>query len=281
MDSRARVLDLKSATRLTRLSITDEELSETARYQIPLSRLTHLNLNIQACSEMVISIMSKCRELEEFVLILRMLCFCRGPKSSTRLPNLRKLHIRAYQVDELVKSLQTPVLEDLLFDFDGMEFESRDECLMEFIHASKLTLRKFCISMISDDDLMDILEEMDRVNELRVIGNEDFRGDVLKALVVRGKKERDTVDDEDKIEEAIEILVPNFEVLHVICMTYAYVRKAFLDVVRSRSLEVTSHDEAVARLKAAFLHSTGPDQPLAFCAEADDIRCQGFDIKTL
>jgi hypothetical protein len=266
VDSRDSALDLKSATRLTHLSINHENSSKASRYKLPFSRLTHLHLNIQASPKTVISIMSKCRELEECMLTLRMARLNFAPKSSTQLPNLRKLHIRACQADELVKSLQTPAIEDLLLDFDGMEFESQDECLLEFIHASKSTLQKFSISMVSDNDLMEILEGMNRVNELRVIGNEGFRGDFLKALVVRGKKERDTVDDEDdedKIEEASEIPLPNLEVLHVICTTYAHVRKAFLDVMRSRPLEVAAHDEAVARLKTACLYSMG-DQPLAF-----------------
>jgi len=284
MDSRIRVLDLESATRLTRLSIRYEKSLKTVCYKLPFSRLTHLNLNIPASSGVVISIMSKCRELEELVVILTMLCLYGGPKSSIRLPNLRKLHIRMFQADELVKSLQTPALEDLLFDFDGMTFESRNECLLEFIHASKSTLRKFSISMISDDDLMEILEGMDRVNELRVIGSEQFREDAMKALVVGRKNESDMVADGDKFEEESEILLPNLEVLHVICtsgMTYAQVQKVFLDVVRSRLLDADSHGEAVARLKTAFLHSMGPDQPLAFGADGDDISCQGFDIKTL
>ena len=290
--SKARVLDLKSANRLRRLSITHggRIIIKQASYEL-FRGLTDLNLNIRASPKTIFSIMSECRKLEECVLTIKgTITSIYTPKSSAQLPNLRKLHIRSLQTDALVKFFQTPILDDLLLSFDGSDFDQQGDCLVKFINASKPTLRKFSVSMVSDYDLIEMLKGMNRINELRLIGNDGFDGDTLKALVIGRENlemhmeykcglsnwRRHLNQDESKI------LLPNLGVLHVVCKTYSHVQRAFLDVVRSRRCpEVHSRKGAVARLKTAVLQNINADQLPAFGAEVDDIRRQGFDIRML
>jgi len=212
------------------------------------------------------------------------------PKSSAQLPHLRKLHIRSLQTDALVKIFQTPVLEDLLLSFDGSDFDQQDDCLGRFINASKPTLRKFSVSMVSDYNLVEMLKGMNRVNELRLIGNDEFDGDILKALVIgRGPENfgyskcgMSAFRRRLKNAKESKILLPNLGVLHVVCKTHSDVQRAFLDVVRSRRCpEVGSHDGAVARLKTAVLQNINVDQLPTFGVEVDGIRRQGIDIRIL
>jgi len=109
---------------------------------------THLNLDIGITPPYeVISILSECGNLEEFVLTLTepvMLYQSAQPQTPAYLPNLRKLHLHTHVLDHLVKWLAMPVVEDLLLDpmCRWMDFRWRDESVIKFINASKLTLRK-------------------------------------------------------------------------------------------------------------------------------------------
>lgn len=72
-DSKAYILDLAFATHLTHLSIIRVKTSIILYYdsfKLPCSGLTHLNLNASVTPHDILSILSECGNLEEFVLIL-------------------------------------------------------------------------------------------------------------------------------------------------------------------------------------------------------------------
>jgi hypothetical protein len=264
--------------------------------KLPCSGLTHLNVEIATPLNEVISILSECGNLEECVLTLQvagLLIYHQKPplKSQTPvfLPNLRKLHLHTRVLAQLVKLLRTPAVEDLLLDpLDDTgpgRFNWEDEGMMEFIKASKSTLRKFSISMTSGLELMVMLQGMKSLSEFKVV-DEDFDWEALEAMIAGDRgiitSTSGETDDEDINEEGHEILLPNLEVLHVICKTYFQVQKAFLDVVRSRWWpEDDFRDGAVARLKTASLQSISTSERLAFGKEVKEIRRQGFDIQML
>ena len=295
-ESRDRDLHLASATRLKRLTIIRDNMSKVYYHvvELPCHGLTHLNLDIGIKPPYeIISILSECGNLEEFVLTLTepvMLNQSAQPQTPAYLPNLRKLHLHTRALDHLVKWLATPVVKDLLLDpmCRWMDFRWRDKSVIKFINASKLTLRKFSIYMVSGLGLevVVMLKGMKGLSEFMVVGNDDFDWEDLEAMIV---KDRGTVtatsgdtDDENIDKKRNEILLPNLEVLHVICKTDFSVQKAFLDVVRSRWWpENDSRDTGMARLKTASLQSISTSERLAFGAEVDDIRRQGFDIKML
>lgn len=191
--------------------------------------------------------------------------------------------------DRLVKLIKTPVPEDLLLHppDEPTQFNWTDEDVIEFIDASKSTLRKFAISTISQFDAIVMLEGMNNVCGFRVIGNDDFEEGVLEEIIIKDSgvvaATSGDADDEVADEGGHEIFLPNLEVLHVICKTYFHVQKAFLDMVRSRwwPQEGDSRDRAVARLKIASLQSLSMSERLAFGDEVEKIRRQGFDIRML
>jgi len=131
-----------------------------------------------------------------------------------------------------------------------------------------------------------MLKGMKGLSEFMAVGNDDFDWEDLEVIIV---KDRGTVtarsgdtDDENIDKKRNEILLPNLEVLHVICKTDFSVQKAFLDVVRSRWWpEDDSRDIGMARLKTASLQSISTSERLAFGAEVGDIRRQGLDINML
>jgi hypothetical protein len=292
--SRARALYLASATRLKRLTIIGDNLSKVHYHvlEFPCHGLTHLNLDIGVTQPYeVISILRKCGNLEEFMLTLTepmMLNQSAQPQTPAHLPKLRKLHLHTRALDHLVKWIATPVVEDLLLDpmSRWMDFWGKDEGVMKFIKASKLTLRKFSIYMVAGLEVIFMLKGMKGLSEFMVVGNDNFDCRDLEAIIV---KDRGTVtatsgdtDDGDIDERRNKILLPNLEVLHVVCKTHLHVHKAFLDVVRSRWWpEDNSRDVGIARLKTASLQSINTGERLAFGAEVDEIRRQGLDIKIL
>lgn len=86
--------------------------------------------------------------------------------------------------------------------------------------------------------------------------------------VVGNSGEADDDEDEEIEDEQNDrqINLPNLEVLHVICKTQSDIRKAFLQVVRSRS----GSSEA-ARLKSVSLQ----------IGENEQLKRRGFDVTTL
>ena len=288
-----RTVDLTSATRLMRLSIIHDKRPRVMCkfFKLPCSGLTHLNMDITIRLNEVISILSECGNLEECVLTLAILFMYdqdTPPQTHVHLPNLRKLHLHMCVLDRLVKLIKAPVVEDLLLHpLDGSrQLNWTDEGVIEFINASKSTLRKFAISAISQFDAIVLLEGMNKLCEFRVIGNDDFEEGVLERMILKDREmvtamSGDT-DDEVTDEGGHEIFLPKLEVLYVICKTYFHVQKAFIDMVHSRWWpEDDSSDRAVARLKTASLKSISMSERLVFGAEVEEIRCQGFDIQML
>ena len=212
-----------------------------------------------------------------------------SPADSCPSPEPSKLHLHMHVPDRLVKLIKTPVPEDLLLHppDEPTQFNWTDEDVIEFIDASKSTLRKFAISTISQFDAIVMLEGMNNVCGFRVIGNDDFEEGVLEEIIIKDSgvvaATSGDADDEVADEGGHEIFLPNLEVLHVICKTYFHVQKAFLDMVRSRwwPQEGDSRDRAVARLKIASLQSLSMSERLAFGDEVEKIRRQGFDIRML
>lgn len=58
---------------------------------------------------------------------------------------------------------------------------------MEFIDASKSTLRKFSISMISELDVIVIFEGMKGLREFRVVADDGSGSDALEAMIVKDR----------------------------------------------------------------------------------------------
>ena len=80
---------------------------------------SHLNVDIAIALNEVISILSECGNLKEFLLtIATLLIHHRNPHPQTpvHLPNLRKLYLHMRILDQLVKLLKTPAVEDLLLN---------------------------------------------------------------------------------------------------------------------------------------------------------------------
>jgi hypothetical protein len=293
-NSRAHTIDLTSATRLMHLSVICDKRSRVMKYdflKLPCSGLTHLTVDVAITLNDVVSILSKCSNLEEFVLTLAtQFIYYQNtpPQTHVHLPNLQKLHLHTRILNQLVKLIETPVLEDLLLHplDEPRRFNWTDGGVIKFINASKSTLRKFAISTISQFDAIVMLEGMNNLCEFRVIGNDDFEEGVQERMIIEGRgmvtaTSGDT-DDEVADEGEREIFLPNLEVLHVICKTYFHVQKAFLDMVHSRWWpEHDSRDRSVARLKTASLKSISMSECLAFGAEVEEIRRQGFDIQML
>jgi hypothetical protein len=288
--SGAILLELESATRLTNLSVS-HEIEFSVTYKIPPG-LTHLSLNVAAPPKDVVAVLSQCANLEECVINH---FFGIWPseygitKPPVYLPKLRKLHIRSPFAAKLVEMLKAPVLEDLLLH--NGEFKLLHS-LLNFIETHKSTLQKFVISMVSDD-FISMLEGMENLKELRVFGNAQFEGYMLRALIFKGERvavgssgedgtgeaedeeaeaEEEVAEDEEAEHEEDEhysghaIHLPKLEVLHVICKTQSEIRKAFLEVVRSRS-----RSSEVARLKSVSLQ----------IGENEQLKRQGFDVTTL
>jgi hypothetical protein len=292
-NSRAHTIDLTSATRLKHLSVIRDKSSRVMKYDVlklPCSSLTHLTVDVAITLNDVVSILSECGNLEEFVLTLATLFIYyqdTPPQTHVHLPNLRKLHLHTRVLNQLVKLIETPVLEDLLLHplDEPTQFSWTDEGVIEFINASKSTLRKFAISMISGVEVMAMLQGMKSLSEFRMVGNDNFDWEALEAMIVKGGIVTPTSGEtyhENINEEGHEILLPNLEVLHVICKTYFQVQKAFLDVVRSRWWpEEDSRDIGVTQLKTASLQSINTSERLAFGKEVEEIRRQGIDIQML
>ena len=250
--SRTVVLDLESATRLTSLSISDKkELKIT--YKVSPG-LTHLNLNVRSSPNDVVTLLRMCPNLEECIITLF------GSWSTTfdiakppvHHQKMRKLHIRSPYAASLVETLKTPVLQDLLLH-SGTFGQLRP--LDGFVREHRSTLQKFSISMVSDD-LRYLLKGTENLKELRVFGT-DMRY-TLRAL----KK--------DAVRNA-GILVPNLEVLHVICKQHSGLQKTFLNVVRSRSGSPGGSRSDVARLRSVSLQN----------GENEQLKRQGFDVTIL
>jgi len=78
------------------------------------------------------------------------------------------------------------VVKDLLLDPRDIpiHFNWNDEGLRKFIHILKSTSRKFSIFMISDLQVMEILEEMKGLSEFRVFGSDEFQAQLLEGLII-------------------------------------------------------------------------------------------------
>jgi len=254
--SQTMVLDLEPATRLTSLSISHEkELNIT--YKISPG-LTHLNLNVQSSLKDVVTLLRMCPNLEECIITL----FGSWPttflisKPPVHHHKMRKLHIRSRYAASLVNTLKTPVLQDLLLHFG--EFGQLQR-LDRFVEAHKSTLQKFSISMVTSHNLRHMLKGMENLKELRVFGI--GMRHALRAL------KKDTVGNARRGG----ILVPNLEVLHVICKRHSDIRKTLLKVVRSRSGSPDGARGDVARLRSVSLQN----------GENEQLKRQGFDVTIL
>jgi hypothetical protein len=144
-NSRAHTIDLTSATRLIHLSVIRDKSSRVMKYdflKLPCSGLTHLTVDVAITLNDVVSILSECGNLEEFVLTLAtQFIYYQNtpPQAHVHLPNLRKLHLHTRVLNQLVKLIETPVLEDLLLHplDEPTRFNWTDEGVIEFINASK------------------------------------------------------------------------------------------------------------------------------------------------
>jgi len=114
--------------------------------------------------------------------------------------------------------------------------------------------------MVSDD-LQYFLQGMENLKELRVFGNAEFEGYALRELEKRvvGNAGEDG------------LRLPNLEVLHVICKQHSDIRKALLNVARSRSGSPDGSGSDVARLRSVSLQN----------GENEQFKRRGFDVTIL